>query len=174
MDRRPAVLPHRACARGGARRDGARASTGVLLAPGRHRALDAAIRRAGGRSRTGLIGIFTFVTDRDVYSQMRDSFDQAGFTPERAAFTELTGTGQPDEPEPYSTITKLVAELSEPWFILCHQDLRLDQGHGIDELLGAVRELEERDDRWAVAGNAGGLRDLRVVRSLTDPHGGAT
>ena len=121
-----------------------------------------------------MIRIFTFVTDRDGYSQMRHSFEQAGFTSDRAAFTELTGTGQPGEPEPYSTITKLVADLSEPFFILCHQDLRLDQGHGIDDLLGAIRDLEERDDRWAVAGNAGGSRGLRVVRSLSDPHGGAT
>lgn len=121
-----------------------------------------------------MIPIFTFVTDRDGYSQMRHSFEQAGFTSDRAAFMELTGTGQPGEPEPYSTITKLVAELSEPWFILCHQDLRLDQGHGMDDLVGAIRDLEERDDRWAVSGNAGGSRALRVIRSVTDPHGGGT
>jgi hypothetical protein len=121
-----------------------------------------------------LIPIFTFVTDRDGYSQMRHSFELAGFTPEQASFTELTGTGQSGEPEPYSTITRLVADLSEPFFILCHQDLRLDQGHRIDDLIGAVRDLEERDDRWAVAGNAGGTKALRVVRSLADPHGGPT
>jgi hypothetical protein len=121
-----------------------------------------------------LIPIFTFVTDRDGYSQMLHSFERAGFTSERASFTELTGTGGPGETEPYSAITKLASELTEPWFILCHQDLRLDQGDGIDDLIGAVRDLEERDDRWAVAGNAGGTRALRVVRSLTDPHGGPT
>jgi hypothetical protein len=121
-----------------------------------------------------LIPIYTFVTDRDGYAQMRHSFEEAGFTSDRASFTELTGTGQPDEPEPYSTITELVADLDEPFFILCHQDLRLDQGHGIDDLIGAIRGLEKRDDRWAVAGNAGGSRALRVVRSLTDPHGGAS
>jgi hypothetical protein len=121
-----------------------------------------------------LIPIFTFVTDRDGYSQMRRSFEEAGFTSERASFTELSGTGQPGEPEPYSTITKLVSDLSEPFFVLCHQDLRLDQGHGIDDLIAAIRDLEERDARWAIAGNAGGTRALRVVRSLTDPHGDAS
>jgi hypothetical protein len=121
-----------------------------------------------------LIPIFTFVTDRDAYAQMRQSFGEAGFTAEHASFTELTGAGRADEPEPYSTITNLVSTLSEPFFILCHQDLRLDQGHGIDDLVRVVRDLEERDDRWSVAGNAGGSRALRVVRSLTDPHGGAT
>jgi hypothetical protein len=121
-----------------------------------------------------LIPIFTFVTDGDAYSQMRRSFGEAGFTSEQASFHELTGTGRPDEPEPYSTITDLVSDLNEPFFILCHQDLRLDQGHGIDDLARVVGDLEKRDSRWAVAGNAGGSRELRVVRSLTDPHGGAS
>jgi hypothetical protein len=121
-----------------------------------------------------LIPVFTFVTDRDGYAHMRDSFEQAGFTSDRASFTELNGTGGPNEPEPYSTITKLVADLGEPFFILCHQDLRLDQGHGFDDLVRIVSDLSERDERWAVAGNAGGSRALRVVRSLTDPHGGAS
>jgi hypothetical protein len=121
-----------------------------------------------------LIPIFTFVTDSDAYAQMRQSFGEAGFTSEHASFTELTGTGAPDESEPYSTITGLIADLREPFFILCHQDLRVDQGHGVDDLLRIVGDLEERDGRWAVAGNAGGSRALRVVRSLTDPHGGAS
>jgi hypothetical protein len=121
-----------------------------------------------------LIQIFTFVTDHDGYSQMRRTFEQAGFTRERAAFVDLHSAGGPGEPDPYRKITELVADLTEPFFILCHQDLRLDRGHGIDELLSAIAELDERDDRWAVAGNAGGSRSLRVIRSVTDPHGGGS
>lgn len=105
---------------------------------------------------------------------MRRSFEAAGFTPEHAGFTELCSSGKPGEPEPYSTITKLVGELSEPFFVLCHQDIRLDRGHGIDRFRNAIRELDERDERWAVAGNAGGARSLRVIRSITDLHGGGT
>jgi hypothetical protein len=121
-----------------------------------------------------LIRIFTFVTDPAAYEQMQRSFEQAGFTGDRADFSELRGTGLPGEPEPYSTITELIAKVTEPWFILCHQDLRLDQGHGIDELTAAIGDLERRDRRWAVAGNAGGTRSLRVIRNLTDRHGGAS
>jgi hypothetical protein len=121
-----------------------------------------------------LIRIFTFVTDPAVYEQMRHSFEQAGFTGDHATFSELRGGGMPGEPEPYSKITELVAEVTDPFFILCHQDLRLDQGHGVDELLAAIRDLEKRDERWAVAGNAGGSRSLRVIRSLEDRHGGTS
>jgi hypothetical protein len=121
-----------------------------------------------------LIRIFTFVTDPAGYEQMRRSFEQAGFTSDRAIFTELRGRGMPGEPEPYSKITELIAGLTDPFFILCHQDLTLDQGHGINELLAAIGDLEQRDERWAVAGNAGGSRSLRVIRSLEDRHGGTS
>jgi hypothetical protein len=121
-----------------------------------------------------LIRVFTFVTDPDAYREMRGSFERAGFTPENASFVELRSGGGADEPEPYSTITELVATVREPFFILCHQDVRLDSGHGIEDLREAVRELEARDDRWAVAGNAGGSRSLRLIRAVTDPHGGGS
>jgi hypothetical protein len=121
-----------------------------------------------------LIQVFTFVTDPDVYREMRRSFEHAGFTPERASFVELRSEGGGGEPEPYSTITELVATVREPFFILCHQDVRLDRGHGIDELLEAIRDLGARDGRWAIAGNAGGSRALRLIRSVSDPHGGGS
>lgn len=115
------------------------------------------------------IPIFTFVNDSASYAEMLRSFSDAGFTDARATFTQL---GPPDEP--YSTITRLISEISEPYFILCHQDVRADQGHRIDDLIHAIEELDIHDPLWAVAGNAGGLRNLRVVRCITDPHGGRT
>lgn len=121
-----------------------------------------------------MIPIFTFVTDPAGYEQMRRSFEGAGFTGDRATFTELHGRGMPGEPEPYSKISQLIAELADPFFIFCHQDLRLDQGHGVDELIAAISDLERRDEHWAVAGNAGGSRSLRVIRSLEDRHGGTS
>jgi hypothetical protein len=121
-----------------------------------------------------LIQVFTFVTDPDGYAEMRRSFAAAGFGADRAHFVELRGDGVADGPEPYSKITELITAVSQPFFILCHQDVRLDQGHGIDELLGAIEALEGRDDRWAVAGNAGGTRSLRVIRNIRDPHGGGS
>jgi hypothetical protein len=115
--------------------------------------------------------IFTFVTDDQYYSEMRSSFEQAGFTGDRASFFELRSLGRPGEPDPYSTISRLIAERPEPFFILCHQDVRLDQGDGFDALAAALADLDARDPLWAVAGNAGGGRRLRNIRCITDPHG---
>jgi hypothetical protein len=120
-----------------------------------------------------MIPIYTFVTDPDAYLEMRRSFEEAGFTGERATYVQLSGIDG-EGSEPYSTITRLIGSVDAPFVVLCHQDIRPDQGHGIDELLSAVRDLETRDERWAVAGNAGGSRSLRVVRRIVDPHGGSS
>lgn len=121
-----------------------------------------------------MIRVFTFVTDSAAYEEMRRSFEQAGFTGDRASFIELRGGELPGQAEPYSKITELIAEISDPFFILCHQDLRLDQGHGFEELVAAIGDLDRRNERWAVAGNAGGTRSLRVIRHLEDRHGGSS
>jgi hypothetical protein len=123
---------------------------------------------------TNGIPVFTFVTDRKCYREMQNSFERAGFTQRRATFIELVGAGGPGEPEPYSIVSKLIRERPEPFVILCHQDVRLNQGHGFDALTAALRDLTRRDPMWAIAGNAGGSRLLRVTRCLTDPYGGSS
>jgi hypothetical protein len=119
------------------------------------------------------IPVFTFVTDDESYREMRRSFEEAGFTQARAVFIELQSAGRKGEPEPYSTISQLIRERTEPFVILCHQDVRLDQGHGFSDLLAQLEALNELDPAWAVAGNACGSRRLRVIRCITDPHGGS-
>jgi hypothetical protein len=118
---------------------------------------------------TGLpICIFTFVTNRALYEDMVQSFVDAGFGSEKAIFIEL----RDDKAEPYSMLTHLIETHDDPFFVMCHQDVRLDQGHGYEELLGTITALDEIDPLWAVAGNAGGRRNLQLARTLTDPWGG--
>jgi hypothetical protein len=121
-----------------------------------------------------LLPVFTFVTDGASYAEMLQSFEAAGFTAERAIFTQFRGGDKPGRPEPYSTITELVATAEAPFYVLCHQDVRADQGHGFEELIKAIEELDALDPAWAIAGNAGGSEKLRMVRRISDPHGGST
>jgi hypothetical protein len=120
------------------------------------------------------IPIYTFVTDEEKYAAMRNAFEEAGFGPDHATFIRLENRGRQSDPEPYSTITKLIETVSEPLFILCHQDVRPDCGHRLPDLERAITELDRLDGKWAVAGNAGGSQALRMVRRLTDPHGEST
>lgn len=120
------------------------------------------------------VPIFTFVTDRNNYAEMRRSFRAAGFGADLVCFNELHACGNPLAPEPYSTITELIRIRKEPFFILCHQDIRIDQGHGWQQFTAAMETLYSIDPMWGVAGNAGGSNELHVVRRITDSHGDST
>ena len=121
-----------------------------------------------------MIPVFTFVSDESSYDEMLASFQSAGFSSDSGVFNRLSSRGRPGEPEPYSTITGLIESVREPYFILCHQDVRIDPGNGVDDLTAQLAVLSAKDPLWAVAGNAGGSHQLRMVRRITDPHGGST
>ena len=125
------------------------------------------------RAGTDAIPIITFVNDADAYADMCRSFRSAGFDAERTSFVALR-SGDADESEPYSAISSFIANVSAPYFILCHQDVRPDQGHRVDDFIHAIEEVGRRDPLWAIAGTAGGRRSLTVVRCITDPTGGST
>ena len=111
--------------------------------------------------------IHTFVTDDAMYAEMRRSFVDAGFDPE--CFVRLTD----ERSEPYAAISA-IGGVGARYPILCHQDVRADQGVGAGELLGALEQLDAIDASWVVAGNGGVSRNMRIVRRLRDPHGGST
>lgn len=113
--------------------------------------------------------ICTFVTDEAQYAAMRTSFDAAGFVPPLARFVELRDRRTPDGSDPYAFIASLSSHAERPYVVLAHQDVRLDQGVGVDDLLQVLQELDEIDPHWVVAGNAGGLHDQGGVRRLRDP-----
>jgi hypothetical protein len=117
------------------------------------------------------VPIFTFVNDNRLYAEMRESFERAGFVSQVATYERLSGS---DCDEPYSTLTKFIESVEEPFFVLCHQDVRLDQGDGYSRLLEVLAELSRVDPDWAVAGNAGGSAELRMIRRISDPHGLST
>jgi hypothetical protein len=118
--------------------------------------------------------VYTFVTDEDQYREMRASFESAGLRPPLARFVELRDRRSPDGSDPFELISRIASREDRSHVILVHQDVRLDQGAGAQELVDVLRDLDQLDPRWVVAGNAGGTRDLRFVRRLRDPHGGST
>jgi hypothetical protein len=134
--------------------------------------MTSAVRQGGEGSRP--IPIMTFVNDDDSYAEMRHSFQAAGFTSGRASFIRLDSAGRLAVRDPYAAISEFIGSCEEPSFILCHQDIRADQGHGWSDFISAMDSLARIDPSWAVAGNAGGSSTLRMVRRITDPHGGST
>jgi len=131
----------------------------------------AAPTRRAKRGTTNGFDVYTFVTDEDHYEAMLASFRVAGMSPALARFVRLSGDGGND---PFGAIGRLFAAAADRYAILCHQDVRLDQGMGANELLSALAHLDSLDPSWVVAGNAGVTHDLRLVRRLVDPYGGRT
>lgn len=113
--------------------------------------------------------VVTLVTDWQKYDAMFRSFVDAGFSEEVARYTPADNT-LCNGHEPFSLINRLMGEPGEPNVILCHQDLRLDRGDGVEALRRALAELTQRDARWAVAGNAGCTDDFDFILQVHDPN----
>jgi hypothetical protein len=122
-----------------------------------------------------LFDIYTFVTDDGDYAEMCDSFTTAGFTQEIATYIRLSDAATGADPsDPFAAIGYIADRLDASYAVLCHQDVRIDQGPGADELNQLLADLSTRDPDWVVAGNAGATDRMRAMRRLVDPHGGST
>jgi hypothetical protein len=116
-----------------------------------------------------LFHICTVFNGAEDYAEMRDSFARAGFDERIARFTGFDNT-QANEHDPFSVLSQVCTETNERYVVLCHQDVRLDQGDGASQLISRLEELEQIDPRWAVAGNAGVDDTAHIVGRITDPH----
>lgn len=114
--------------------------------------------------------IVTVANDLAQYAEMRRSFEDAGFTTERARFT-VYDNSQGNRHDPYEVLRSLPANGPEPCVIFCHQDVRLDLGHGYDQFTAQVALLDARHPSWVAAGNSGGGEDGRLRLHLDDPAG---
>jgi len=112
--------------------------------------------------------VYTFVTDERSYAEMRQSFQMAGFPCD--SFERLSDA----EDNPYAAITRIGHESSAQFPILCHQDVRLDRGAGLQQLKAALAQLDRVAPRWVAAGNCGVTEHGSLVRCVFDPFGGPT
>ena len=114
--------------------------------------------------------ICTIVNNAEQYWKMRASFAQAGFDEDHCRFSVFDNQAS-NRNECYSTFNRVMAETPEPYVIYCHQDILLDQGHGREELLAVMRELDQNYPDWAIFGNAGVTEEHQALRRLHDPFG---
>lgn len=115
--------------------------------------------------------IVSFVSDDRLYADLLASFGAMGFREPIARFVRLRDRTAPEGTDPFDFIRGVGLRLNRPYVVLVHQDVRLDRGAGVDELVEALADLDDRDARWVVAGTAGGTESLGVIRRVRDPHG---
>ncbi|PQV63692.1 hypothetical protein B1R32_10931 [Abditibacterium utsteinense] len=117
--------------------------------------------------------ICTLANNLSQYKSMKNSFLAAGFDEHRCRYT-IFDNANSNAYEPYSAFNAASSETEETYLIFCHQDILIDQGHDINQLLKVLDELSKNEPNWAIAGNAGGTDTLKLVRRITDPYGSNT
>jgi hypothetical protein len=116
-----------------------------------------------------LFHICTIANKLEQYEQMKSSFVAAGFDESRCRYSVFDNS-KSNIYEPYSTINYVIANTEEPYIIFCHQDLLINQGDGFEQLLKVLKELDQLEPQWAVAGNSGINNKYEHIVKITDPH----
>jgi hypothetical protein len=113
--------------------------------------------------------IFTIANNLGQYSKMKSSFLTAGFDETRCRYS-LFDNSKKNIFDPYTEFNHIRQTTVEPYIIFCHQDLLLNQGHGFEELIKCLENLDKNHPRWAIAGNAGKNKYFKMVARITDPN----
>ncbi|MDF5733000.1 MAG: hypothetical protein PUP92_34675 [Rhizonema sp. PD38] len=115
-----------------------------------------------------LFHICTVANKLAQYEEMKISFIEAGFDEDRCRYS-LFDNSKDNIHDPYETLNNIQLTTIEPYIIFCHQDVLLNQGHGFNQLVKVLEELEKLDPKWALAGNAGFNNNYELVAKITDP-----
>jgi hypothetical protein len=113
--------------------------------------------------------VCTISNDLQQYEEMKSSLIAAGFNLDKCRYS-LFDNSQKNQFDPYQTFNQIKFGTVEPYIIFCHQDIRMDRGNGIEHLLKLIKELDEYDNNWAIAGNAGINNQYQAVVKITDPN----
>ncbi len=114
--------------------------------------------------------ICSLVTNKQQYSEMLTSFEQAGFSGDRCEFIYIDNSNS-NKYDAYDGLNHFLQLAKGKYIILCHQDLLLHD-HGVDHLERVIDEMDSLDEQWAVLGNAGGVVPGKLAIRITDPFYG--
>lgn len=118
-----------------------------------------------------MFSVCTLVASDRKYRRMLASFAQHGFDDTNSEFIALDNRGE-NRFEGYGALRRVFPELRGEYILFTHDDIELIED-GAERLRDILRDLDARDPRWAVAGNAGHrrARPETLLRHLADPHG---
>lgn len=110
----------------------------------------------------------TLVTDPEMYGRMLASFNERGFDESNSEFLYINNSdGQ--QFDAYSGINQFLALARGNFIILCHQDLLAIDDEKL--LSSRLKELNDIDPMWGLAGNAGFTAGHKRRVRITDLFG---
>jgi len=116
--------------------------------------------------------ICTLVTIAHQYGAMVERFRSRGFDGEDCEFLYIDNSSG-NTFDAFSGINRFLDRARGKYVIVCHQDIVL-LDDGFDRLQAIIRELDAKDPRWAVLGNAGGRPSGGLAIRISDLHGDDT
>jgi len=115
-----------------------------------------------------LFSICAIITDAEEYEEMKQSFEECGFTKD-CEYLVADNTKQ-NQFDAYVAINRFLREAKGQYIMIVHQDVRcIDPLPRLQQLLA---DLSRRDEQWAVCGNAGAMGYHQDVRYIV--NGGKT
>jgi hypothetical protein len=115
--------------------------------------------------------VCTLVASDAKYERMLASFARLGFDASNTEFIALDNRDA-NRFEGYGALRAVFPACRGEYVLFTHDDIELVD-EGAEDLLDVLRDLEERDPLWTVAGNAGWSagRPEWLALHLSDPHG---
>lgn len=108
--------------------------------------------------------ICSIITNKEEYSLMRNSFEGCGFTDgcEYIVADNIDGNNF----DAYQAISRFIRESQGKYLVIVHQDVRcIDTRSHLETCL---EELSQRDDKWAICGNAGAMGYHQFVHHINN------
>jgi len=113
--------------------------------------------------------ICSLVTDKSEYTQMLQSFKEAGFNEDNSEFIYADNSDS-NKYDGYKGVSRFLDMACGKYIIICHQDILL-KFDNIDILNQRIKEMDKLDNSWAILANAGYKNFNDVALRISDPHG---
>ena len=121
------------------------------------------------RGRSLLFTVGTLVNDLKQYDLMIQSYGSKGFSNINSEFIFVDNCVS-NKLNAYESLNRILNSANGKYIIICHQDVRL-HADNIEVLISRLEQLGKIDDKWAIAGNAGGGSEGLKAQRISDPHG---
>ena len=128
----------------------------------------------GGIEHACRFSVCTLLRRPDSYQRLLTTFAAKGFTSENSEFLAVNNTDA-NRFDGYEIVRRLLPDCRGEYVIFCHDDIELIDD-GFEELSAALRHLDKMDDKWVVAGVAGGdfggrTLSKKLVLRISDKYG---
>ncbi len=109
--------------------------------------------------------VCTLLARQESYERLLKSFRGLGFNEDNTQFLAVDNRGK-NRFDGFSFVRRCLPECRGKYLIFCHDDIELvDDSY--DELVSVLERLDEEDDRWVIAGLAGGEYDADLFSMKT-------